>query len=433
MKKLLFLFLLVSPAIFAQNGNVVDIALGVVTQNTTLGNLTYTTPIPGAVITVCSLGSMGNPCNTPIPGLCTNQTDTVCNQANPTFADIRGNYSFWVPGGKSYTVSVTSLTYTGFLLTYSVPLDPTGPVTFGSSVNVVGGLTAGSVTSANFILSGAPAGRCIQTGTGGALTALSAGCGLTTTSLTSTGSPSANEIGVWSGSTSLTGFANFAYTLAGGFLLNQSANGLPTFTIHRFTDTSPTGTVFLFQNAANSQILYSLDVFGNQVGSSYQSLSANPSSTGIFRCASTDVCVSFRNNANSGDVQLTKNSLDQPLFGGFILPTLTGGATPGDAVTIANSGQIQDSGAPVYTNGGTTTSVCTTSTVSSPCTSTITLFRTEVDTNYAITASCIGASGFPHIHGITKGLTTVSVDIAEGTASQGIPSTCTELDVVITR
>lgn len=78
----------------------------------------------------------------------------------------------------------------------------------------------------------------------------------------------------------------------------------------------------------------------------FSTSSANPAASGIFRCASSDPCMVFRNNANSADVAFSKNASDQPTFGASIVPTISGTVTPGDIVTFLNGGQIQDGGVP---------------------------------------------------------------------------------------
>jgi len=147
-KKLLlgsFLFFLTCLSAKAQNASVHDIALGAVSQVSALGNLNYTTPLSGALITVCSVNATGIPCTPTVP-LCSSEVDTSCLQPNPFNADISGNYSFWVPGGKTYVVTVSSTGYTSRVVIYTAPIDPSGPVTISGLLTVNNGITGSGNT-----------------------------------------------------------------------------------------------------------------------------------------------------------------------------------------------------------------------------------------------------------------------------------------------
>lgn len=48
----------------------------------------------------------------------------------------------------------------------------------------------------------------------------------------------------------------------------------------------------------------------NISANSFTSTSSNPAATGVLRCASSDLCLAFRNNANTNDVTLGKNTSD---------------------------------------------------------------------------------------------------------------------------
>jgi hypothetical protein len=104
----------------AQNVRRDDVALQVVTQNTSAGTQTYVTPISGAVITVCGPTATGIPCSPTVP-VCSSSTDVACTQPNPISADSNGNYGFWVPPGR-YQVSITSNNVVGRLITYDLPI-----------------------------------------------------------------------------------------------------------------------------------------------------------------------------------------------------------------------------------------------------------------------------------------------------------------------
>lgn len=187
-------------------------------------------------------------------------------------------------------------------------------------------------------------GHCMQAGTGGSITTVSGPCGTSSGTITATGSPASGQGSFWSGAGSITGSPNWLYSATGGHTITQGANGAVIIQAYRNTDTSPTGYLFNFQNAAQNATLYYVDINGSSLGASFSTLSANPAQSGIFRCASSDLCVSFRNNANSSDVGLGKNSSDQPTFGGNVVPTISGFPTTGHVATFAGNGQIQDGG-----------------------------------------------------------------------------------------
>lgn len=70
----------------------------------------------------------------------------------------------------------------------------------------------------------------------------------------------------------------------------------------------------------------------------------------------------------------------------------------------------------------------------STCTTTVPLFRTEADTNYAATPGCIGPSQFPIGVAITtKSTSSVTIQLTNGTNNEAQISTCAELDVTTTR
>jgi len=90
--------------------------------------------------------------------------------------------------------------------------------------------------------------------------------------------------------------------------------------LHRFTPAADDTNIELFgTNAAKNVVTWNVDNSGNFLATSFRTRSANPSLTGIFRCASSDACLSFRNNANKNDIPLAKNSSDQLTFGGVVM------------------------------------------------------------------------------------------------------------------
>jgi len=336
----------------AQNANIHDIALGDVTQVTALGNISYTTPLSGASITVCGSSGIGIPCSPALPGLCSSQTDSVCQQANPLSSDTSGNYSFWVPGGATYVVTIVATGFSSRVIIYSAPLDPTAPVKILSSLTVSGSATVGgnaSVTGTLFAggvtISSFPSGRCVQTTSGGAFTYTAASCGTSSGTVTVTGSPVSGQCAFWSGGSSITGSTNCTYAALTGFLETQGANNADTFLQHRFTDSSPSGYFYRSTNSTGSTNLYIVDVLGNILGTSFNDLlcAPNQAQSGIVRLCNLD-SISWRNNAGTGDIALSKNTSDQLTFGGNITPTISGAVTPGDLASFLNSGQIQDAG-----------------------------------------------------------------------------------------
>lgn len=118
-----------------------------------------------------------------------------------------------------------------------------------------------------------------------------------------------------------------------------------------------------------------------------------------------------------------------------VFTTLTDQAlTSGQCVQAASGGILQGIQCP-YTNGGRQTSVCSTAGGGgSTCTSSVSFFRTEADTNYAISVGCVGPSQFPLGLAVTsKGTSSATVQITNGTNNEAQISTCSELDVTLTR
>lgn len=72
---------------------------------------------------------------------------------------------------------------------------------------------------------------------------------------------------------------------------------------------------------------------GDFIGDGFYSSSSNRSTTGVYRMSSGDAGVGWRNNANSGDITLAKNTSDQLTFGGNVLVPLT---TKGDILGFSS-------------------------------------------------------------------------------------------------
>lgn len=83
-------------------------------------------------------------------------------------------------------------------------------------------------------------------------------------------------------------------------------------------------------------------------------------------------------------------------------------------------------------NFGSTTTTCTTSGSSyAGCPITVPLNFTEPDTNYKASCSGVGPSGFPYVEGITKGTSSITVEIRNGTSNGATPSSYSEMDCVV--
>lgn len=163
--------------------------------------------------------------------------------------------------------------------------------------------------------------------------------------------------------------------------------------------------------------------------------SASPALSGIFRCASADNCLTFRNNANNADLVLGKNASDQPTFGGNILPTFSGVVNVGHLAVIANSGQLADGGVPnnLVIKAAINSSVCTTGTSAySTCTTALSWTGSFVDTAYGVSCSGAGAiTGNPYVAGVTaKTVSGVTVTISNGSTSGAVASSYGELDCI---
>jgi hypothetical protein len=100
------------------------------------------------------------------------------------------------------------------------------------------------------------------------------------------------------------------------------------------------------------------------------------------------------------------------------------------------SGDLPSAGkAGLYTNWASTTTVCSTTNVSgNTCTTTVPLNVTEANTAYKASCSGVGTiTGYPFIIGIAKGTTSITVTITNGSASEAVVSTWSEVNCVVTR
>ncbi len=84
-------------------------------------------------------------------------------------------------------------------------------------------------------------------------------------------------------------------------------------------------------------------------------------------------------------------------------------------------------------NFGRNGTVCSTALGSySVCNTTVNLNFTEPDTNFSASCTGVGPSGHPHVEGITKGTSYVTVTISNGASNGAVASTYSELDCVVT-
>jgi hypothetical protein len=89
---------------------------------------------------------------------------------------------------------------------------------------------------------------------------------------------------------------------------------------------------------------------------SLTSLSANPAASGFTRLASSDT-INWRNNANSGDIGLGKNTSDQLTFNGVVQTQTIGSGTATSAGTLIGAGTAQTLA--ITVSGALTTDVAT--------------------------------------------------------------------------
>lgn len=73
----------------------------------------------------------------------------------------------------------------------------------------------------------------------------------------------------------------------------------------------------------------------------------------------------------------------------------------------------------------------TTNSAGNTCTVSVNLNVSEPDTNYAVSCTGVGPTGAPFIQAVSKSTGSVTVTIVNGTASQAIVSTYSEMDCVI--
>jgi hypothetical protein len=105
LKRIVFLFLVVTSSVLAQGTRKDDIAI------TSVGG--FLSGIPNASVRVCASGASGIPCN-PLANVYSNSNLVPGNLLpNPFTADANGNYFFYAPAGN-YVIQITSATGTAY-------------------------------------------------------------------------------------------------------------------------------------------------------------------------------------------------------------------------------------------------------------------------------------------------------------------------------
>lgn len=171
-----------------------------------------------------------------------------------------------------------------------------------------------------------------------------------------------------------------------------------------------------------------------------QEAGTNSGSPGAILCNDSNTPA----NAGTSDCQIVVGGVTQSSIQGQSGKIQEAGTNSGTAGALlcndsSSPPNASTSGCPIVydTNGGRlTTGSCTTpASAFASCISTVSFFRTEPDTNYAISCTGSGITGWPYILGITggKGTSSVSVEIGNGSAAAAVASSYSEIDCTITR
>lgn len=357
----------------AQNVPMHDIALS--SANTAVGIVAR--PIPSALITVCAGSHAEIPCS---PATVIFSTVDGVAQANPFNADFNGNFSFFATPGNQHTVSITGVGITGFNYPYFAPL-----VTFGALGNAT--YTSLTSSSANHAASGSirlanTDNFCIRNSANSGDNCFfgsGPGSGNIGSDFLSTGTFRGifAPIGVFSSTPTFaatTGAVRFANSDRLVWRNNANTNDLQIFPIGPGIGNVPadvitsSGSVIGLQFESfisnNTNIVSTAGVmrlgngeaisWRNNANSANVSLNTDNSDnllwngtsfaanifqhngggqalSGFFRLNSGD-SISWRNNANSGDLALSKNASDQLVYAGSLICTPT---QPAGCVTTA--------------------------------------------------------------------------------------------------
>ncbi len=117
--------------------------------------------------------------------------------------------------------------------------------------------------------------------------------------------------------------------------------------------------------------------------------------------------------------------------GGFAWYSTASTIAPGTPVMTYENQTATFSATNISGNVAETASVCSTPSSGGICSTTVPLAATMLDLNYVVSCTGINPTGFPSIQGVVKGLSSVTVTVQSGTASQGVSSTYAELDCVL--
>ncbi len=117
--------------------------------------------------------------------------------------------------------------------------------------------------------------------------------------------------------------------------------------------------------------------------------------------------------------------------GGFAWYSTASMSAPGAPVMTYENQTATFSATNISGNVAQTVSVCSTPSSGGICSTTVPLAATMLDLNYVVSCTGINPTGFPSIQGVVKGLSSVTVTVQSGTASQGVTSTYAELDCVL--
>jgi len=235
------------------------------------------------------------------------------------------------------------------------------------SVYVTGNSNMTQLTAGAVLDTGLTVGNCVQATTGGLLTSAGGACGTSSGTLTPTGAPASGNLAKWSGATSLTnadltgdvttsgtvattlaasipGAKTFSTSLTSPAFISSSANPASSGTLRlasnvdaiEWRNNANNGDVGLSKNT--SDVLVYGSATGGIQGHFFQTDSATPALSGTLRLASNVDAIEWRNNANSGDVGISKNASDFFNFGGAGIQTAIFQTT---TANVAASGQYR--------------------------------------------------------------------------------------------
>lgn len=228
--------------------------------------------------------------------------DGITTKGNPLTTDAFGKFDFYIADGR-YDISFSGVGILPFTQSNVEVSDVTekqggdanwnvgtigATLLNATTINTSTLAASSSISGASVTVTGLTVGNCVQVTTGGLLTTAGAACGTSSGTLTPTGSPASGNLAKWSGGTSLT---------------NADLTG----------DVTTSGTVATTMAAS----IAGAKTFTTSLTSPFFSSStANAAASGVLRLASSDL-IGWRNNANNGDIQISKNSADTLIVSSF--------------------------------------------------------------------------------------------------------------------